>query len=72
MCKSFSHPNDGCNQQLEQERLNLCMRNIDVLIMCEAIKYKTRELAKSHNVVSFQDQHGLVCMYVVEEWVLSF
>ena len=41
-----------------------------MLITCKAIKYNAQELAESHDVVSFQDHHGLVCMYVVEEWVL--
>jgi hypothetical protein len=51
MFKSFSHTKDGCIQQTEQKRLNLCTRNIGVLIMCDAIKYKAWKLAKSHNVI---------------------
>jgi hypothetical protein len=41
-----------------------------VLITFDAIKYKEWELAKSHDVASFQDQHGLVCMYDLQEWIL--
>jgi hypothetical protein len=50
-CKSFSRPKDGGIQQTEQKRLNLCMRNIGLLIMCDEIKYKAWELAKSHDVI---------------------